>query len=236
VKIQPAATVQLSMKHTLHIAVRGLIALGLLLVWGTGGRALAYPKLTPAQHAAIQQGWILETKENVPGSSVKAGRAVAIFNDAPEAVTWTMLQVEKFKHYLPRVKDSRIVKRKGWSTYAVIETSLPWPVKDAWVYIKMTRKDKPGRAFEITWSMINGTMKSYHGSVLIEPWNKAGTKTIVTYQMLAHPKTSAPDSMISNGIKQIVGIFVYRTRMRLLALRKFKKLPPGLLRRSSPPT
>jgi hypothetical protein len=136
--------------------------------------------------------------------------------------------VDKYKHFLPRVTDSRIVKRRGWHTYSVIHTDLPWPVKDCWVYIKSTRYDKPGRVYEVKWWMLNGTMKNYTGVARVEPYNKSATQSLLTYRMLSEPKTSAPDSMISKGVKKVVSTIVNRIRLRLKALRKYKKMPKGL--------
>jgi ribosome-associated toxin RatA of RatAB toxin-antitoxin module len=156
------------------------------------------------------------------------GKAIGVIPDTPEAVAQIFLEVDKYKNYLPRITESRITKRRDMHTFAVVETDLPWPVKDCWVYIKMTRYNKPGRVYEIKWWMLNGTMRNYTGSALIEPWNKDATQSVLTYQLLAEPQTSAPDSMISNGVKQIANIFVQKFRLRMQALRKFNKMPPGL--------
>jgi hypothetical protein len=200
-------------------------ALALLLLDAT---ASARPTLGQAHMKRLLRGETVDFSQKVPGSGVKMGKTIAIVEDAPEAVVYVLLAVDKYKHYIPRIKESRVTKRRGWHTYAVIHTDLPWPAKDAWIYIKSTRYDKPNRTYELKWWMLNGTMKRYTGSALIEPWNKAGTKSVITYKMLAVPKTSAPNSVVSKGLRKVVSTIVNRLRLRLKALRKYKKMPKGL--------
>ena len=199
---------------------------GLLLT--SASPAPARPKLSAEHIKAIEHGKVLEFSQKVKGSGVMMGKAIGIVEDVPEAVLYVLLAVDKYKHFLPRVTGSRITKRRGWDSYAVIHTDLPWPVKDVWVYLKLTRTDKPGRVYAIRWWMLNGTMKKYEGSALIEPYSRDGKQTVLTYKLLAEPQTSAPDSMISNGIKRVASTILHRVRLRLKALRKYKKLPKGM--------
>jgi len=196
----------------------------LLLAAGT---AWGRPTLPPDELARLEQGAVLEYSRKVSGSNVMAGKAVLLIDDNPEAVTWVLLELDKYKAFVPQVKDSRIVKRHGFDTFAVVETSLPWPAKDCWAYMKYTRRDKPSRTFAVTWSMLNGNMKNYAGQALVEPWNKAGTKTVLTYEMLFEPITAAPDSVVSRGVKTAASLVAQKLKLRLLALRKFGKMPKG---------
>jgi len=196
-----------------------------LLFLGLAAPAAARPNVPPSDVAHLEKGANLEYSERVTGSAVMVGKAIGVIKDTPEAVVQVLLDVAKYRSFMPRVTDSRVVKTRGLHTFAVFETDLPWPVKDAWVYIKFTRYNKPGRIYEIKWWMLNGTMKNYTGSALVEPWTKDATQTVLTYELLAEPKTSAPDSMISQGVKKIANIFVQKIRLRLMALRKYGKMP-----------
>jgi hypothetical protein len=189
--------------------------------------ASARPTLPSDDVARLEKGEVLEFSRKVPNTSVMMGKAIILVPDNPEAITWVLLEIDKYKAYLPRIKDSRIVKKHGFNTFAVAETDLPWPAKDCWAYLKYTRHDKPNRTFEIDWVMLNGNMKNYTGHALIEPWNKEGTKSVLTYEMLFEPITAAPDSIISDGIKQATSIAVQKYKLRLAALRKFGKMPKG---------
>ena len=190
--------------------------------------ALARPTLSKEDLAKLERGELLEYSKKVNGSGVMMGKVISLVDDAPEAVTYVILAIDKYKHFVPRVTESRIVKQRGWHTFAVVHTDLPWPVKDCWAYVKFTRYDKGGRTYQLKWWMLNGTMKKYEGSALIEPYTKDGRQSVLTYKLLAEPQTAAPDSMISNGVKRVASTILHRTRLRLKALRKYKKLPKGM--------
>ncbi len=208
--------------------MRFQIVLMNLLIMGIATSSWALPSLEKKQIKKLESGEILESSQKVKDSGVMMAKAMAIIDDAPEALTYVMLDVASYKNFLPRLKESRLVKKKGWHTYAVFHTDLPWPVKDCWVYLKFTRYDKPNRVFEIKWWMLNGTMKHYYGSAHIAPWDKAGKRSFIQYQILAEPKTSAPDALLSKGVMKVANTFLQRLRLRLKALRKFKKMPKGL--------
>ena len=180
--------------------IRTLTTITLLLV---PGLTLARPQLSQEHVAQIERGDVLEFSQKSKGTKVMTGKAIGIIKDVPEAVLYVLVGLDKYKHFVPRVTESRITRQKGWDTYAVINTDLPWPVKDCWAYIKLTRQDKAGRVYEAEWSMINGTMKSYRGSALIEPWSKDGKRTVITYKLLFEPQGAAPDSMISEGVRTV---------------------------------
>jgi ribosome-associated toxin RatA of RatAB toxin-antitoxin module len=190
--------------------------------------ASARPTLPAADQAKLEKGQVLSYSMKVQGSKVMSGKSIYLIPDTPEAVAHVLCDVEKYKSYMPRVKESRVYKRQGVHFFAVVETDLPWPVKDCWVSLKYTRVDKPGHVIEAKWWMLNGTMKTYTGSALIEPWDKDGKRSVVTYELQADLKTSAPDSMISDGVKEIAGTVVQTIKLRLAALRKYNKLPKGL--------
>jgi ribosome-associated toxin RatA of RatAB toxin-antitoxin module len=211
----------MSLRH----GVSSLSAALLLLLAAAAG---ARPRLPPGDLARMERGETLLYSLKVAGSGVTMGKAVRIIKDTPEAVLHVLLDVPAYRHFLPRIKDARITRRAGAHVFAVIETDFPWPVKDAWVYIKNTTTSKPGRVHEARWSMLNGTMKTYSGYALVEPWTPDGKQTVLTYVMQAEPKTSTPDSMISNGVQKIVRICADRFALRLEALRKFGKLPKNL--------
>ena len=214
--------------------IRHLVAYGVLLVvLASASATAARPKVTKQEEARLEKWEVLEYSQMVPGSSVMTGKAIGIIDDIPEAVVYVMEDVAKYKFFLPRIKESRVVKRQGNHTYAVLETDFPWPVKDAWAYVRFTRQKLKGRTYVIRWGMRNGTLKSFGGTALVEVWSKKGgvTRTSIIYKMLAEPKTSIPDSKISKGVMHITAAFVHRIRMRLQALRKFKKLPPQLKKR-----
>lgn len=191
----------------------------------------ARPVVTAQQRARLDRWEVLEQDRKVPGTEVRMGHSVGIIPDMPEAVLHVLEDIARYRYWVPHCKTSRVVRRRGSDTYAVLETDLPWPVKDAWAYLRFTRTVRKGRSFEVRWWMRNGTLKAFTGVVNIAPWRSDGSRTVVTHQLLLEPNTSAPASTVSRGVKHGAAIFVHRLRMRVTALRKFNKMPASLKRR-----
>jgi ribosome-associated toxin RatA of RatAB toxin-antitoxin module len=122
------------------------------------------------------------------------GRAIGMIEAPTRVVVDILSRFDRYKDFVPRIVGSRKVKDGKY----VVESNLPWPVKRAWVYVGVTRKDS-GRTAFLRWRMLNGTFRAYEGMAWIQPID--ATRSLLTYQMLAVPKTSAPDSMISKGLR-----------------------------------
>lgn len=193
---------------------------------GTGVKQAAQEAgLDRHQVKNIEQGHVLDFSEKVKDSPVMMGRAVGIIDDTPEAALFVLSDLSKYQFWASRVTESRLIKQQGLTGYAVIETDLPWPAKDAWAYIEFTRTHKDGRIYEIRWRMLNGTLKQYSGFTRVEPWNEEGTRTLMTYELLAEPNSATPDAIISKGVRSVARVFIQRLRLRLKALRRFNKIP-----------
>ena len=167
------------MKTTTSISV----ALVALLAAASASAGTTKDILTKEMTRKMEEGWVTEYREkgSDKGTGVYQWTALGIFDDTPEAMLYVLLGFDKYKHFVQHMKGSRIIKRKGLDTYAVLETRLPWPVKDAWVYFKAKRKHLPGRIYELEFQMINGTMKHFSGWARVEPWNKDGSRGLLTW-------------------------------------------------------
>lgn len=122
------------------------------------------------------------------------GRAMGMIEAPADVVADVLSRFDRYKDFVPRIVDSRKVKDGRF----VVKADLPWPVKSAWVYVRVSRKDR-GRTSFLRWEMVNGTFKAYKGMAWIQPID--AKRTLLTYQMLAVPKTRAPDGMISKGLR-----------------------------------
>ena len=197
----------------------------LLLAAAPARAGTSKPMVTDEMKKTMEEGWVVEYRDKDAGKGVARWTAMGIVDDVPEAVLYVLLSFNKYKHFIDRMKGSRVTKTKGLNSYVVIETKLPWPVQDAWVYFKVTRKHLPGRIFELEFKMINGTMKQYTGWARVEPWSKDGKRSLLTYSLLFEPKTAAPAAAIDRGVWSVTIHLVKRLRLRLKALRKFNKVP-----------
>jgi ribosome-associated toxin RatA of RatAB toxin-antitoxin module len=142
------------------------------------------------------------------GSGPKAGRASAIIEAPAEVVAKIIADVARYPEFVPRCTDSRKVRDGSY----VVFTKLPWPLRDTWAYIKMTRTDRSNLRY-LSWKMLNGTLRSYEGQAWVQPLD--ARRSVLTYQMLAVPLVAgAPDSLISSGLRDAVKTMVKALRER----------------------
>jgi hypothetical protein len=138
------------------------------------------------------------------GAGPWPGRAMGVINASATVVQDVLANVADYKGFIPRITSSRQVKPGRF----VVELDLPWPVNKTWAYVVVNTGERQGVRF-VQWKMLNGTLKSYEGTAWIQPW---GDKTLLTYQMLAVPKTAAPDSMISGGLRDAASTVIESVR------------------------
>jgi hypothetical protein len=146
------------------------------------------------------------------GAGPWPGRAMGVVNASAEVVQEVLANVSDYKAFIPRITASRQVKPGRF----VVELDLPWPVNKTWAYVVVSKGERQGVRF-VQWKMLNGTLRSYEGTAWIQPW---GDKTLLTYQMLAVPKTAAPDSMISGGLRDAASTVIESVRKQTAKLLK----------------
>lgn len=182
--------------------------------------------------AKIEGGGVVTYSLRPPkGGGVRVGKAIGIVEGSPESVVHTLLDADNYEHFIHRVKKAYLVKRHARGVYAVIKTSLPWPVADAWAYVKISYTHLGGHVFRMKWVMQRGTLKQYHATALIEPWDKRLDKCTLTYTMLAEPKTLVPNSVLSKGTRHVAEMVLHRIRIHVKGKVRRRKFPPGLAKR-----
>ncbi|MCK5799471.1 MAG: hypothetical protein KAI47_19905 [Deltaproteobacteria bacterium] len=206
------------------------IAISLLLMAETGANAL--PKLAPRQLNAVLRGRVLVFSLPPPKDcTVRLGKAIGIAEGSSDALLHLILDVARYREYLPRIKASRFLRREGKAIIGFVEMSLPWPVSDAWCTYRLTYAHKGHGIYELFWTMKRGTLKRYQGHALIEPWNKTNDKAVITYELLVEPDSRAPTSLLSRGVRHSAEMFLHRVRIRIKTLKRQKKIPANIQRR-----
>jgi hypothetical protein len=154
----------------------------------------AWPAAALAEdlNTRLEKGEIVAT--SVPGSGVRAGRAVALIDAPPRVLRDLLSSFGEYQGYVPRITASRMLKGNRF----VVECDLPWPVNRTWVYGQYNAGTRDGVEI-VTWKMLNGTLRSYEGAAWIQPYGKG--RSLVTYQMLAVPHIVAPDALMNLGLR-----------------------------------
>jgi hypothetical protein len=200
----------------------------LALVLASAAPAAARPTLPPPNMEQLGRYEVL-TFHDPAGGGMMMGKAIGVFDATPDEVFRTVTAYEHYPEFAPRVVQAKVVDRQGDARASVLlTTNLPWPLSDAWVLAQFEHERLPNDTYRIRFWQLRGSMKRYHGSILIEPWSK--WKTTVTYELLAEPDVTAPRGLINSKVEASTGKYVHALRQRINDLHKL-----GLLHPRSPP-
>ncbi|PID38004.1 MAG: hypothetical protein CSA24_00695 [Deltaproteobacteria bacterium] len=211
------------------------LATSLLLSLATSTAAEArtrLPKLTTKQLDALEKGRVLVQMLPAPkGSKVGVGEALGIAEGSSDALVHMLLDIASYQHYMLRIKTSRLIKQVGKVRYGLIETRLPWPLRDGWIAFKLTFNHLGKGVYELRWAMSSGTFKRYRGFARIEPWDEQNDKVAITYRVHAETKTYAPAALLNRAMKRNAEMFLHRVRLRIKALKRAGTIPGDVARR-----
>ncbi len=202
-----------------------------LLLLALPAPAVARPTLDPARLALLGRYEVLVFSD--PGiGGLERGKAICVIDATPNEVFRVATDYGKYKDFLPRIHESRVLSWDAVGPMVEIVIQLPWPVSQAWVSARYAHEQLPGEIYRVRFDLVRGSMKRYVGSIYIEPWD-AG-KTAVTYQLLVDPNAPATDSMINRGVRSTVKHFVQSLRQRVNDLHRLGYLHPAVAPTTQP--
>jgi hypothetical protein len=188
--------------------------------------ANAAPRLDPKRMERLAKGEIIIFSFDDPKEGVR-GKAIGIVDAPPEQLFGVLRDYEAYREFVPQVRRSQRVRSLGaMQDLVLVETSLPWPIRNAWSVSRFVAKQQKGPVFEIRWRMVQGNMRSNSGYVYLEPWGPGGRQTAVTYEMGANPTRLASDTVLHRGMRLATRGMLRALRKRVEALRIAGRLAP----------
>jgi hypothetical protein len=153
------------------------------------------------EQARLDRGEVIVRTRAVPGSSLPmmVGRGVI---DVPPARLWKLVEAcGGYVGKLPRVIRSRELSRAG--AVAVCETTsqLPFPIGELTSVTRAVHETSPGRWVR-RWTLVGGDYDDNSGAWILQPFDAAGTRTLLTYEAHVEPKMSVPNSIIHAAQKR----------------------------------
>ncbi len=150
--------------------------------------------------------------------------AMLLFSQRPEQVMSVVMDISKYDKYMPKVAQSRVVRRKGkHRIWAVIVTSLPWPLRNAWVAVRYDWSVIGPHAYRLSWVRERGSMRRYWGRLDLYPWGRYWTLAVCTMQ--AEPDENISRSRLNGGIVWGTEQLLQHLRQRVDSMQRL-----GLLR------
>lgn len=153
------------------------------------------PAMSKGQKMLLDKGEVI-----VKPLTRESGVAATVMGiiDAPPAKVWPVVRdCAHFKEFMPRTKNSELIKREGNVATCKVEISMPMPFSNLWSIVRSTETEK-GDEFERTWDLVEGTYKRNKGAWNVYPWAD-GQKTLLIYFVDADPNISLPDAIIRSA-------------------------------------
>ncbi|HEX2568085.1 MAG TPA: SRPBCC family protein [Polyangia bacterium] len=211
------------------VAMSAMVLAALL----ASSRATARPSLAPDQVKGLVDRWEVLSFSDPVGDGIVQGKAIGYFHVPAEQVFRVVTDYQHYPEFAPRISSVQVVDRQGdRRAFVRLQTDLPWPVSDAWVYAQFEHEQLADGGYRIRFWQIKGSMKRYYGTILIEPWvqyDDGGGECSVTYELVAEPATSlAPKRYINHKIVDATSKWVHALRLHINQLRAAGRLHPTL--------
>ena len=167
-----------------------VVQMGLCLVL-VGSVIEVAPAMADDRFQRLDSGEVLITRHKTKQGYDKV-KALAII-DTPPAKLWpTFDRCGKYKATMLRIASSKEVWRKGTRVRCEIVIAMPFPIRNLRTVTDAVHTVKPGKLYKRKWELVEGDFKVNRGSWTLRPY-KNGTKTLLTYLVVAEPTVPIPD-------------------------------------------
>lgn len=199
----------------------GLFCFLILFSLSSSKADAALPKLSTKDRNRLL-AWKMVTRVDKSQAHWLPTAMLLMASPAPE-VMHVVMDIHNYYKFMPMVIKSRVVRRKGNRfIWAIIVTSLPWPLRNAWVGVKYSWERIPGNGYRLTWVRHQGSMKRYWGRLSLHHFSPY--RTLAVCSMQAEPDGFIPRSRLNQGMVWGTEALLNRIRMRLDLLRRTKTL------------
>lgn len=177
------------------------------------------PDLDPAIRARIGRGEIVVRTESAPGAATPKLFVTAIV-EAPPAKVWVVIdQSERYKEFMPRVKESRELVREGRRVRTHLTIDMPFPLKNLSAITEGDHEVVEGERWVRRWDMAEGDYRRNSGSWVLTPFEGDVGRTLVEYELDVEPKIKIPKKIQSAVQERAMPALIDAIRDRVRKLR-----------------
>ncbi len=145
--------------------------------------------------ARLDAGEIIIKSSKVAGSGVPRIKAMGVVDAAPEAIWAVVERCADYKKTMIRTAESEELSRTGNIVRCRVTIELPFPLKNLTATTDAIHTVTPGKKWQRRWSLVEGDYKRNSGSWTLIPFDDAGKRTLVIYEVHAEPNVALPDSI-----------------------------------------
>ena len=178
---------------------------------------------TPEQTRRLEAGETLAHFWRLKSGDAGAGWAVGVIDAPPEKVFKVVADVERYKEFMERMAETKIVSRDGDRYRFYYRINMPWPLSDHYATTDNVHEiDQAKQTFTRRWTLVSGTFHRNEGAWGVRPWGKG--RSLLTYSVVLRPRVAAPDAVLDHVTKVSLPKGIERIRKRVLALIKARQL------------
>lgn len=169
---------------------------------------------------ALDKGEIFVSTEDVKGYDFPRMVVTAVVDAPPEKVFEIVGNCDRFTERLPRVKESKILKKTPTSYTCQVTIGMPFPMSDLTAVTIDQRKLGPDVWYR-KWHLVEGVETSYThnvGGFILRPFAGDPNRTLIRYEVHAIPKSSVPDFIRKSAQKKSLPGMIERIRKEVSKL------------------
>jgi ribosome-associated toxin RatA of RatAB toxin-antitoxin module len=174
-----------------------MVLLGVALLCAPAAAAVK-PALDADDRKKLEEGEVLVQSRKPTDDEGVAARAIAVIDAPPEKVWPVVRDCAHYHEFMPRTKESRLVREEGEVTVCEVEISMPFPLSNLKAATRAVNRPLPEGGFERSWTLLEGTYSRNNGSWVLYPWGD-GSRTLAVYEIDANPDISIPDAILRSA-------------------------------------
>lgn len=140
----------------------------------------------------LERGETVVETFDVPGSPVPRVVVRGIIEVAPAQVWKHIDQASSYTEFMPRTKEAVELSRDGDIIRSRVTIEMPFPLKNMTAITQARHTVEEGKRYERAWELVEGDYHTNQGSWVLVPYAGDANRTLVTYQVHAHPKMRIP--------------------------------------------
>ncbi len=156
---------------------------------------MSTPPLDAPTTARLARGEVLVRTEH-RGSSPQPWLVVDAMIAAPPERVWRLIDLsDNYARYMPRVKTSKEVSRRGDEVRTKMTVDMPFPLKNLTATTVAKHLVDPGVRYERSWRLESGDYHFNEGRWVFRPFDDDPEKTYAHYEIHVLPKIKIPKAI-----------------------------------------
>ncbi len=139
---------------------------------------------------------IISSSVEVPGITVRRGRAETVIDAPFEVVARAVLDYAHYNTFMPHVTEARVVRRNRADTDVYLQVPLRGELGVIWSLVRVNAQRTPNR-LELSGHAIDGNMDRFESNTLIERVAGPTPRTRLVFTLLAQPRLPFPSSVFT---------------------------------------